>query len=138
MKIIYSYVCGDILHRGHILHLKNSKGLGDKLIVGVLTNEAIMEKKPKPVIPFYERLELVNELSFVDCAVPQKEYSPLRNVLMVNPDILMESESHIGQEYLKELEIKFKGRIIFMPYFPEVSSTKIKEEIKNETRTIEG
>ena len=131
MKLIYSYICGDILHSGHILHLENSKSLRDKLIVGILTDSAIIKHKPRPIIPFYQRLELVSKLSFVDCVVPQKEYSPLKNVLMINPDILMESESHIGKEYLRELKRQFKGRIVFMPYFPEVSSTKIKKKIKN-------
>ena len=45
MILVYAYVCGDILHEGHLLQLENAKAMGDKLIVGVLTDEAIMEKK---------------------------------------------------------------------------------------------
>ena len=130
MQIVYTYIVGDILHIGHLLYLKNAKKLGDKLIVGILTDKAVMEKKPKPIIPFIERLKLVQELDCVDCAIPQKEYSPLKNVLGIKPDILIESESHIGQKYLKKLEGKFGGRIILMPYFPETNSTQIKKRVK--------
>jgi cytidyltransferase-like protein len=130
MKIVYAYICGDILHEGHLLHLENAKALGDKLIVGVLTDKAVMEKKPRPIIPFQERLRLISSLKCVDCAVPQDDYSPIPNIKAIQPDIMMESTSHIGNPYLKELRKAFKGRIVMMPYYPEQSSTAIKNKIK--------
>lgn len=125
---------GDILHEGHLLQLENSKALGDKLIVGVLTDKAVMQKKPKPTIPFDKRIQIIKSLKCVDCAIPQKDYSPLNNIMMLNPDILMESESHIGNKYLKRLKKEFKGRIITTPYYPEISSTEIKNKISKHTR----
>ena len=80
MVIIYAYVCGDILHKGHIEHLKNCKALGDKLIVGVLTDKAIMEKKPRSIMGFDERFDLIRSLKWVDVVVAQHTYSPLGNV----------------------------------------------------------
>lgn len=131
MKIVYAYVVGDILHEGHLLQLENSRALGDKLIVGVLTDKAVMEKKKTPIIPFDKRLRLVQSLKCVDCAVPQHEYSPINNLKAIQPDILMESTSHIGNPYLKQLRKVFKGRIVMMPYYPQQSSTIIKNKIKN-------
>ena len=131
MKIVYAYVCADIIHEGHLLHLENAKALGDKLIVGVLSDKAVMEKKSKPAIPFKERIRLVRSLGCVDCAIPQDNYSPINNVRAIQPDILMENTSHIGNPYLKQLKKAFKGRIIMMPYYPGISSTDIKNRIKN-------
>ena len=131
MKIVYAYVAGDIIHEGHILFLQNAKNLGNKLIVGVLTDSAIMEKKKKPAISFKERYRIVQSLKFVDCTVPQNEYSPINNLKAIQPDILVESTSHIGNSYLKQLKKVFKGRIIMFPYYSENSSTKIKDKIKN-------
>ena len=130
MKIVYTYVCGDILHEGHLLYLENAKALGDKLIVGVLTDEAVMEKKKQPIIGFKERLRLVQSLKCVDCAVPQNEYSPIENIKAIQPDIAIESTSHIGNPYLKQLKKVFKGRIVMFPYYQEVCSTNIKKKIK--------
>lgn len=130
MIIVYAYVCGDILHEGHLLALENAKALGDKLIVGVLTDKAVMEKKKRPIIPFIERLRMVKALKCVDCAIPQDDYSPINNIRAIQPDIHMESTSHIGNPYLKELRKFFKGRIVMMPYYPEQSSTAIKNKIK--------
>ena len=130
MKIVYAYVVGDILHEGHLLALENAKALGDKLIVGVLTDKAVMEKKPKPAIPFRERIRLVRALKCVDCAVAQDDYSPINNLRALQPDIHMESTSHIGNKYLKDLRKVFAGRIVMTPYYPEQSSTSIKQIIK--------
>lgn len=138
MKVVYAYVCGDILHEGHLLQLENGKALAGKdgkLIVGVLTDKAVMEKKPKPIVSFRERLRLVKSLECVDCAVPQDDYSPHNNLKAIQPDIHMESASHIGNVYLEELKKEFKGRIIMTPYYPEQSSTSIKNKIKNGHKT---
>ncbi len=126
MVIVYCYVVGDVLHKGHLHYLKNAKALGDKLIVGVLTDKAVMEKKPKPTIGFIERLDIVDGLEMVDLAVAQETYSPGDNVLAIKPDILVESTSH------KEQFQNPFGRTVVLPYFPIQSSTKIKEKIKND------
>ena len=91
MIVVYTYVCGDILHKGHIEYLKNAKALGDKLIVGVLTDAAIMEKKPRPAMGFDERFDLVRSLRWADVVVAQNIYSPLENVMALRPDILVEA-----------------------------------------------
>jgi len=121
----YAYVCGDILHIGHIRHLRNCKAMVDTLIVGVLTDEAVMEKKPQPVIPFSERMEMVDECKSVDMVVAQEQYSPLKNIIAIKPDVVFESVSHDSPVHNPF------GRMIQMPYYPTQSSTNIKEKIKN-------
>ena len=125
MIVGYAYVVGDILHVGHLLHLRNCKRLCDRLIVGVLTDEATMEKKPRPTIPFEQRIQLVAALRHVDAAVAQDVYEPLKNITDLKPDILFECSGHERISY-----ITFPGRIIAMPYYPGQSSTHIKETIR--------
>jgi len=121
----YAYIVGDLLHIGHLLHLANCKGLCDRLVVGVLTDEAAMEKKPRPVIPFDDRIHLVSQLKPVDAVVPQDTYSPLTNLLEIRPDILFECQSHEIKEYPE-----FDGRVMAMPYYPNQSSSAIKIKIR--------
>lgn len=130
--IVYTYVCGDLLHRGHLLYLKNAKLLGDFLIVGVLTDEAVAEKKDRPVICFEERIELVECLKMVDIAVPQSQYSPSLNLNRLKPDILMESSSH-DDKLIEEGKANMKkigGKVVVASYYPYQSSTEIKNKIK--------
>jgi len=128
-KVVYAYVVADILHLGHLKHLKRSKQQGDYLIVGVLTDNAVMEKKSQPVMSIDERLELINSLSFVDKAIPQYTYSPLENVKKYKPDILMESSDHDEQPANEYVE-KYGGKVIQSPYYKLQSSSKIKKKIK--------
>lgn len=123
MIVGYAYVVGDILHTGHLLHLRNCKAMCDKLIVGVLTEAACMERKPAPTLPLRERLELVRALKCVDVAVAQDTYSPAANVNALKVDILFESTSHEG---IPEVAC----RVMRMPYYPETSSTAIKAQIR--------
>ena len=123
-KIVgYAYVVADLFHVGHLLHLQNCKRMCDILFVGVLTDEATMEKKSKPIIPFYERMHVISALRCVDASVAQETYSPEGNVNSIKPDILFESTSH------SDPCVNPFGRTIGMPYYPEQSSTKIKGKI---------
>ena len=136
MKIVYSYYVLDIVHKGHLHMMKNSKamaGENGKLIVGILTDEAVMEKKPKPILSFEERMDLASSIKYVDAVVAQSSYSPLDNVKAIHPDILMESSSHTPEaiEEAREVMADIGGRVIVIPYFPPQSSTGIKERVKN-------
>jgi len=125
----YCYVVGDIIHRGHLLHLKNCKALCDVLICGVLSEAAVTEKKPKPILPLDERLEIIGSIKYVDIAVCQDQYSPLLNCKDIRPDILFESTSH-NEMPANNFINTIGGKVMVMPYYVGQSSTQIKEQIK--------
>ena len=135
MKVVYSYYVLDIVHKGHLLMMKNAKavaGEDGKSIVGILTDEAVMEKKPKPILSFEDRIELASAIKYVDLAVAQETYSPMPNVMKIKPDVLMESSSHT-EEAIKEAREYMEsigGKVIVIPYFPTQSSYGIKNKIK--------
>ena len=135
MNIVYTYFVLDIVHRGHLMMLKISKAIAwpeGRLIVGIVSDEAVLAKKGKtPILNFSERLELANSIQYVDAVVGQQDYTPYVNVKNIAPNILMESESHDeaqineGKRLMRELG----GRVIVMPYFHDQSSTLIKSKI---------
>jgi len=148
MKIVYSYYVLDLVHRGHLKMMENAKaiaGKDGKLIVGILTDEAVMEKKPKPIVSFDERFDLANAIKYVDLVVAQETYSPLPNVKKIKPDILMESSSHTDEaiEEAREVMESIGGKVIVIPYYPPQSSSDIKNSIieaikKNNTEKKQG
>ena len=85
-----------------------------------------MEKKPCPIVPFEERLRIVSALECVDVVVAQETYSPKDNVNSIEPDYLFESVSH------DDPHINAHGQTLIMPYYPNQSTSKIKERIRNE------
>ena len=56
----------DPLHSGHIDYFKSAKALGDKLIVGVNSDDWLTRKKGRPFMPFEERVAIIKELAVVD------------------------------------------------------------------------
>ena len=56
----------DPLHSGHIAYFKAAKELGDKLIVGVNSDDWLTRKKGRPFMPFKERCAIIKELEVVD------------------------------------------------------------------------
>jgi phosphoenolpyruvate phosphomutase len=136
MKIVYSYYVLDIVHKGHLMMMKNAKAIAGedgKLIVGILTDEAVMEKKPKPLLSFEDRMAVACAIKYVDVVVAQETYLPLQNVMRIRPDILIESSSHAQRDIEKARKVmeEINGSVIVLPYFPGHSSTNIKNKISS-------
>jgi glycerol-3-phosphate cytidylyltransferase len=137
MRIVYSYYVLDIVHRGHLLQMQNAKTLAGKdgmSIVGILTKEAVLEKKPKkPILSFDERMNLAQSIKYVDMVMPQKTYSPIPNLELIKPDICIESDSHKEDDInkVKEFMEMIGGRVIISSYYPYQSSTNIKKKIND-------
>lgn len=135
MIIVYSYYTLDIVNIGHLLMMKNAKALAGKdgkLIVGILTKEAIQERKPKPILSLEERIQIAESIKYVDIVVPQESYSPIPNIKVIRPNILVESASH-GEEDIEEARKVMEsldGKVVVLPYYPKQSSSQIKKEIR--------
>ena len=92
------YTCGvyDLFHIGHLNLLKNAKGLCDKLIVGVSTDELVAYKHKKAVIPFEERLEIIRNIKCVDAAIPQDDLDKFKAWEKLRFDILFVGDDWYG------------------------------------------
>lgn len=135
VKIVYSYYVLDIVHKGHLLMMENAKSIAGedgKLIVGILTDSAVMEKKQRPIVPFEERLMIAKAIKYADLVVPQATYSPMENIMKIRPDVLMESPSHNEADVEKSRKFmeSINGRVVILPYYPDVSSTELKNKVR--------
>lgn len=101
-------------------------------IVGILTDEAVMERKPCPTILFEERLDLAAAIRFNDVVVVQETYSPLPNLKLLYPDAVLESSSHNSGDIkkVKAFMHSIHGRVFVIPYYRIQSSTKIKALVR--------
>ena len=128
-KIVVGYTTGvfDLFHIGHLNLLKNAKGLCDKLIVGVTTDELVSYKHKKAVIPFEERIEIVRNIKCVDAAIPQEDLDKFKMWEKLHFDILF-----VGDDWFKHPEAKFAKvgvKIVYYPYTKGTSSTLINETL---------
>lgn len=125
-KIIYTSGTFDMFHSNHLKMIKYSRGLGDTLIVGVSTDELVCSYKKAPIIPFEERLAIVDALKYPDIVIPQRTLDHSLLVKNLNIDACVVGDDWAGKyDYLRDLGVE----VFYFPYGDGVSSSKLKEEI---------
>lgn len=135
-KRIIGYTAGvyDMFHIGHLNLLKNAKGLCDKLIVGVSTDELVAEyKNKKTIIPFKDRIEIVRSIKYVDVAIPQDELDKYKMWEKLKYDILFVGDDWYNNKNWNELNKKLEKvgvNIVYFPYTKEISSSKLRKTIQ--------
>ena len=134
-KLVIGYTSGvfDLFHIGHLNLLKNAKGLCDKLIVGVTTDELVAYKNKKAVIPHFERMEIVRNIRYVDAVVPQEDMDKFRMWEKLKFDVMFVGDDWYQTPKWQELDKKFMEvgvKIVYFPYTKGVSSTLINETLE--------
>lgn len=127
-KIVFTNGCFDILHIGHVRYLKESKGLGDVLIVGLNSDSSISRIKPgRPLTPERERAEILSSLSVVDFITIFDEDTPYELIREVQPDILVKGSDWakkdiVGADIAKDVQT--------VPLTEGISTSVIVERIR--------
>ncbi|MFB4168892.1 adenylyltransferase/cytidyltransferase family protein [Virgibacillus sp. JSM 102003] len=133
-KVGYTTGVFDLFHVGHLNILKKAKEKCEFLIVGVSTDELVMEYKNKqPVIPYAERIEIVEGIKYVDEAVPQEDRDKYRAWEHLLFDVMFVGDDWKGNALFNELERKFDKKgvdIVYFPYTKGVSSTIVKQKVE--------
>ena len=128
-KKVYVGMAADIIHKGHINLLNEASKYG-KVIVGLLTDEAIESYKRKPIINYENRYIVVSNLKMVDRVVEQKTHDYTDNLKIIKPDYVVHGDDWIsGQSIIRNNVIKtlseIGGELIEVPYTQGISTTDI-------------
>ena len=140
MSKIIGYTTGvfDMFHIGHLNILRRAKELCDYLIVGVSVDELVMnDKHKKPVIPFEQRIQIVESIKYVDKAVPQFDKNKMRAWEEYRFDIMFVGSDWKGTEIWNNFEDQFRKigvRIEYLSHTDGISSTLLAEvlQIRNQ------
>lgn len=128
-KVIITYGTFDILHYGHIRLLKRAKELGDKLYVGLSTDEfCVLQKNKHPFYGYDFRKEMLESLIYVDKVFPEETWEQkVNDIKKYNANTVVMGGDWAGSdrfEYLKEIcNVKYLSRT------PDISTTEIKERL---------
>jgi len=125
-KIVYVPLAADILHEGHLNILKIASSYG-KVIVGLLTDTAIIQYKNLPFFDYDQRFKIVSNLKLVDKVVPQNSWDYKEILNSIRPDFFVHGDdwkvgiqSKIRLEVIRELK-KWNGKLIEPKYFKTIS-----------------
>jgi D-beta-D-heptose 7-phosphate kinase/D-beta-D-heptose 1-phosphate adenosyltransferase len=106
-KIVLTQGTYDMIHVGHGRYLKDARGHGDILIVGVDSDEKVRRRKGvgRPVVPEEERVEMLTYFSSVDHVVIKPDDAPKWSLIkLVCPDVLIATEDTYCQQELEALK----------------------------------
>lgn len=123
MKTILTYGTFDLFHIGHLNILKRLKAQGDRLIVGVSTDEFNAIKGKRPIVPFDQRIEIVRSIRFVDEAIAEESWDQKReDITKYGVNVF-----GIGEDWKGKFDdLEDQVEVIYLPRTTGVSTTEMK------------
>lgn len=135
-RLVYMCFSTDILHSGHIAIIKKAQRLG-RLIIGVLSDEAVAGFKRFPIIPFEERKSMMENISGVYKVIKQEQLSYAENIALLHPDIVVHGDDwRVGfqkpiRDEVVSLLAEYGGRLVEFPYGTDPKYAELDERARS-------
>jgi D-beta-D-heptose 7-phosphate kinase / D-beta-D-heptose 1-phosphate adenosyltransferase len=124
MKLVLACGCFDVLHPGHIAHLKAARKLGTRLHVALTVDEEIGKGVGRPLFPWNERAEALRSLRCVGTVTAN--WRAILSIKLIRPNIYVKGYEYRDQD-IPEREIcaEMGIQLVFLKTIPVYSSTRI-------------
>lgn len=139
-RTVYMCFSTDVIHSGHIAIIKKAQRLG-KLIIGILSDDAVASYKRFPLLPFPERKIMFENISGVYKVVKQKTLSYRENVELYKPDVVVHGDDWktgiqkpIRDELVSVLA-SYGGKLVEYPYLDDEKYAEIERRTRLELST---
>jgi len=133
-KVVFTNGCFDLIHSGHIHILKESRVLGDYLIVGLNTDSSVQRLKgpDRPINHWVDRAQVLASIRYVDCIIGFDGDTPMELIEHLRPDIITKGGDYDMEEMIgREFVTGYGGEVAILPFIEGVSSTSMIEKIKS-------
>ncbi|MFZ0795578.1 MAG: bifunctional D-glycero-beta-D-manno-heptose-7-phosphate kinase/D-glycero-beta-D-manno-heptose 1-phosphate adenylyltransferase HldE [Candidatus Korobacteraceae bacterium] len=127
-RIVFTNGCFDLLHVGHIRLLEEARRKGDRLIVGLNSDDSVRRLKGplRPVVGESERAQVLAALSAVDAVVVFHDDTPLRLIEAIRPDVLVKGGDYTEDAVVGAREVRaWGGRVELIPLAGNISTTRL-------------
>ena len=135
MKTVYTCFCTDVIHEGHLNIIHEAENYGE-VIVGVLSDEAMMRFNRFPTLEFEERVGLVKNTEGVGRVIIQKDIMYDQVIRELRPDYVIHGDNwkqgpmKAIRDNVSALLSEYGGEIIDIPYTYSENVKRIDERIK--------
>lgn len=139
-NIVYMCFSTDIIHSGHIAIIRKAEKLG-KLIIGVLSDEAVLSYKRFPLLPFEERKAMFENIKGVYEVVEQKDLSYKVNLEKIKPNFVVHGDDWKNgiqkqiREEVCEVLSSYGGELIEYPYSRDEKYEELEKRARAELST---
>lgn len=132
-KTVFTNGVFDLIHPGHLTYLAAAAGLGQRLIVGVNSDESVRRLKgdSRPVMPLAARMQLLAGLFYVDGVIAFEEDTPLALIKTLRPDVLVKGGDYRAESIVGYQEVTaWGGTVTTIPFVEGHSSSRIIESLR--------
>ena len=139
-RTVYMCFSTDVLHSGHIALLRKAQKLG-KVIVGVLSDEAVVTYKRYPLLPFEERKALFESIAGISKIVKQETLSYRENLEKYHPTYVVHGDNWVTgiqkpiRDEVCEILATYGGQLVEYPYASDPKYAEIEKRAKLELAT---
>ncbi|RLD19193.1 MAG: D-glycero-beta-D-manno-heptose 1-phosphate adenylyltransferase, partial [Bacteroidetes bacterium] len=132
-RIVFTNGCFDILHKGHVQYLEQAAELGDRLIIGLNSDDSTMRLKgpDRPINSQDSRAHVMASIGYVDAVVVFDEDTPAELIHLLNPDILVKGGDYnpddiVGADHVRALG----GEVVVLSFLEGFSTSSIEKKIR--------
>lgn len=126
-RTVITYGTFDLFHVGHLRLLQRAKELGERLIVAVSTDEFNQVKGKKCIIPYAQRVEIVQNIRCVDLVIPENTWDQkARDVRDHHVDTFV-----MGSDWKGKFDFLSNAcEVVYLERTSDISSTSLKQTLK--------
>jgi phosphoenolpyruvate phosphomutase / 2-hydroxyethylphosphonate cytidylyltransferase len=142
MKLVYIGMSADLIHPGHLNVIKKGRELG-RVVIGLLTDEAIAGYKRVPYLNFEQRKIIIENIAGVSEVVAQETLDYTANLQKIRPQYVVHGDdwktgvqNATRQKVIDTLK-EWGGELVEVPYTGGISSTAIQKALKETGTTPE-
>lgn len=134
-RIVFTNGCFDILHRGHVEYLQEAAAMGDRLVIGLNSDDSVRRQQKGPERPLNDeasRAKVLTALRLVDAVVIFDQDTPLDLISAIGPDVLVkggdwQEDQIVGADVVKERG----GEVRSLKLVNGFSTTALVEKIRH-------
>lgn len=136
-RLVFTNGCFDILHRGHVEILIQARALGDRLVVGLNSDESVRRLKGpgRPLQPELDRAVCLAALETVDAVVIFTEETPTELIATLRPDVWVKGGDYTPEGLVELMTLEsVGGQLVILPLLEGRSTTALIERAARAAR----
>jgi len=130
-QVVFTNGCFDVLHAGHVSYLAKAKAMGDRLVLGLNSDDSVRRLKgpTRPINSESDRGQVLAGLESIDAIVVFDEDTPLELINSLKPSILVKGADYKVEDVVGAKEVQsWGGEVRLVEFLEGRSTTRIAEK----------
>jgi len=136
-KVVFTNGCFDIVHRGHVEYLSKAAEKGNRLVLGLNTDESVQRIKgpTRPIVDEESRAIVLAALEFIDLVVFFNDDTPYELIKSVQPDVLVKGADYNVEDIVGyDVVVGRGGKVETITFVDGFSTSNIIDKIAAEIK----